>query len=173
MTTSDPWGTPVNLGPTVNSSDNEYTLGISVDNRALYVVSDRPGGHGWLDIWVTRRTTINDDWGDPVNLGPIVNGPGVNGFPGLSADGRMLFLSSNRPGGMGDVDLWQIPIIPIVDFNGDGIVDSADMCIMVDYWGTNESLCDIYPIPWGDGIVDVQDLIVLAEHLFEEFPLAQ
>jgi hypothetical protein len=59
-----------------------------------------------------------------------------------------------------------VPIIPIVDFNGDGIVDAADMCIMVDYWGTDEPLCDIGPTPFGDGIVDVQDLIVLAEHLF-------
>ncbi len=56
----------------------------------------------------------------------------------------------------------------IVDFNGDGIVDSADMCIMVDHWGEDYSLCDIGPTPFGDGIVDVQDLIVLAEHLFEE-----
>ena len=54
------------------------------------------------------------------------------------------------------------------DFNGDGIIDSADMCIMVDHWGTDNSLYDIGPIPWGDGIVDVQDLIVLTEHLFEE-----
>jgi len=56
----------------------------------------------------------------------------------------------------------------VVDFDGDGIVDGADMCIMVDYWGTDESLCDIGPTPLGDGIVDVQDLILLSEHLFEE-----
>jgi hypothetical protein len=37
---------------------------------------------------------------------------------------------------------------------------------MVDYWGTNEPLCDIGPTPWGDGIVDVDDLKVLAEYLF-------
>jgi len=36
--------------------------------------------------------------------------------------------------------------------------------------GTDNQLCDIGPIPWGDGIVDVQDLIVSAEHLFEEVP---
>jgi hypothetical protein len=58
--------------------------------------------------------------------------------------------------------------IPIVDFNGDRIVDSDDICIMVDHWGTDYSLCDIGPMPWGDGIVDVQDLIVLAEYLFED-----
>ena len=43
---------------------------------------------------------------------------------------------------------------------------------MIDNWGTNESFCDIGPMPRGDGVVDVQDLIVLAEHLFEEFPPA-
>ena len=57
------------------------------------------------------------------------------------------------------------------DFNGDGIVDAADMCIMVDHWLTDDPLCDIAPPPFGDGIVDVQDLILLSEHLFEEiFP---
>ena len=58
--------------------------------------------------------------------------------------------------------------VPSPDFNGDGIVDSADMCIMVDYWGTDEPLCDIGPTPFGDGIVDVQDLIVLSEYFFKE-----
>jgi len=42
------------------------------------------------------------------------------------------------------------------------------MCIMVDHWGEYYPLCDIGPTPLGDGIVDVEDLIVLAEHLFEE-----
>ncbi len=56
----------------------------------------------------------------------------------------------------------------IIDFNGDGVVDCADMCIMVDHWGEYYSLCDIGPTLFGDGIVDVEDLIVLAEHLFEE-----
>jgi N-acetylneuraminic acid mutarotase len=56
----------------------------------------------------------------------------------------------------------------VVDFNGDGIVDCADICMMVDYWGTDEQAYDIAPPPSGDGIVDVQDLILLSEHLFEE-----
>ncbi|MBN2593580.1 MAG: hypothetical protein JXA81_08750 [Sedimentisphaerales bacterium] len=56
----------------------------------------------------------------------------------------------------------------VVDFNGDGIVDAKDMCIMIDYWGTDEPLYDIAPPPFGDGTVDVHDLILLAEHLFEE-----
>ena len=57
---------------------------------------------------------------------------------------------------------------PLFDFNWDGIVDSTDMCILIDNWQTESPLYDIAPLPFGDGIVDVQDLIALAEHLFEE-----
>jgi len=106
-----------------------------------------------------------------VNLGPTVNGVDSDIGPSISPDESTLYFSSDRPGGSGGIDLWQAPIEPIVDLNGDGIVDSADMCIIVDHWGENYSLCDIGPTPLGDGIVDFQDLIVLAEHLFEEiFP---
>jgi len=57
---------------------------------------------------------------------------------------------------------------PPPDFNGDEIIDAADVSIMIDYWHTDNPLYDIAPVPCGDGIVDVQDLIVLSEHLFEE-----
>jgi hypothetical protein len=66
------------------------------------------------------------------------------------------------------VDLWQSTISPIVDFNGDGIVDASDMVIMVDHWGTDNSLCDIGPMPWGDGVVDVEDLIVFIKYWEQE-----
>ncbi|MFC1794486.1 LamG-like jellyroll fold domain-containing protein [Planctomycetota bacterium] len=169
-TIHDPWGTPVNLGPTVNSSAFDVFPGISADGLALffaYFASDGSGGYSPTDIWMTRRATTNDDWGEPVNLGPIINSSAFEDYPSVSADGSTLFFrysqSALRSGG----DIWQAPIIPIVDFNGDGIVDAADMSIIVDYWGKDEPLCDIGPMPWGDGIVDVQDLIVLSEHLFE------
>ncbi len=70
------------------------------------------------------------------------------------------------------VEIWnffknhKLIIPPVVDFNGDGIVDGADICMMIEYWHTDEPFYDIAPPPSGDGIVDVQDLIVLAEHLF-------
>jgi hypothetical protein len=102
----------------------------------------------------------------------MVNSPSHDAGPVISPDGYTLYFCSERPGGYGGYwgDIYQAPIIPIVDFNGDRIVDAEDMCIMVDHWGEDYSLCDIGPMPWGDGIVDVQDLIVLAEHLFEELP---
>ena len=70
-------------------------------------------------------------------------------------------------------DIWQVEVTPVVDLNIDGIVDSADICILVDNWYTKNTVCDIAPAPLGDGYVDVQDLIVLVEHLFEEFPPAE
>ncbi|MHC4534122.1 MAG: LamG-like jellyroll fold domain-containing protein [Planctomycetota bacterium] len=66
------------------------------------------------------------------------------------------------------IGVGQLTIPVEYDLNGDGVVDSADMCIMVDHWQTKEPSCDIAPGLFGDGIVDVQDLVVLAEHLFED-----
>jgi hypothetical protein len=111
------------------------------------------------------RATISDPWSMPVNLGPTINSSSDDGAPSISDDGSTLFFASNRPGGVGRDDIWQVSLEPIVDLNSDGIVDSADICIIIDGWGTDEPLCDVGPMPWGDGIVDVQDLIVLAEHL--------
>ncbi|MHC4805435.1 MAG: LamG-like jellyroll fold domain-containing protein [Planctomycetota bacterium] len=164
-TKDDDWATPVNLGPPINTSAVEWCSNISADGRTLFFVSGRYGGYGRTDIWVTRRVTTDDDWGEPVNLGSNVNTSTFNYGVTVSADGSTLFF---RTGPFDSGDIWQAPIIPIVDLNGDEIVDSVDMCIMVDHWGTSEPLCDIGPMPWGDGIVDVQDLIVLSEHLFEE-----
>ena len=172
-TIHDPWGAAVNLGPTVNSSAYEVDPGISADGRTLFFASDRSGGYGDDDIWMTRRATTDDPWGEPVNLGPIINSSGWEDYPNVSADGSTLFFVPSLSDRWNGGDIWQAPIIPIVDFNGDGIVDAADMCIIVDHWGTDEPLCDIGPMPWGDGIVDVQDLIVLAEHLFEDIPPAE
>ncbi|MHC4558890.1 MAG: Kelch repeat-containing protein [Planctomycetota bacterium] len=60
---------------------------------------------------------------------------------------------------------------PPPDFNGDGIVDSVDMCMMIDYWGTDELLYDIVPACFGDGIVDFRDLAVLTEYWLKDFRL--
>ncbi len=167
------FGEPTNLGPTVNSLYQEWDPDISANGLLLFFHSDRTGGYGTHDIWVARRKTPDDSWEEPFNLGPPVNSSYYDGGPALSGDGKTLYFMSDRPGEYGASDIWQAPIIPIVDLNRDGIVDSADMCIIVDNWGTDDPLCDIGPMPWGDGIVDVHDLIVLAEHLFEEIPLAE
>ena len=53
----------------------------------------------------------------------------------------------------------------LTDFNGDGKVDGVEVSGMVGCWGTDDPLYDIGPRPWGDGIIDVEDLKVLAEYI--------
>jgi serine/threonine protein kinase/Tol biopolymer transport system component len=105
-TTHDNWGAPVSLGPMVNSSFAELHAGISADGLTLFFTSDRPGGCGDQDLWVTTRTTRQGAWSEPVNLGPSVNSPYADGAPSLSTDGLSLFFHSERRGGNGDGDLW-------------------------------------------------------------------
>ena len=163
-----PWGSPVNLGSDVNSGPPDQTPDICYDGLTLFWAKGQ--GPDGMDLWMARREDRSQPFGAAVALPDGVN-TNVGEFgPCLSPDGTVLYFSSNRPGGLGGFDLWQVAITPIVDINGDGIIDAADMCIMVDNWGTDEPLCDIGPMPWGDGIVDVQDLLVLAEHLLPVLP---
>jgi Tol biopolymer transport system component len=166
------WELPVNLGPAVNSPSPDYQPSVSTDGLSLFFASERPGGYGEVDIYMTTRATKNDPWGPPVNLGPPVNGSGANFTPNISGDSRILYFTSTRAGGYGGHDSWQAPIIPIVDFNADGKVDAADMALLVANWGKNQPLCDIGPFPWGDGVVDEKDLRVLVESLVTPGPRA-
>ncbi len=111
--------------------------------------------------------------GDPMPVEPqvtTVHSEWAMGSVGIAAD--LGWRLSNNDAIFRYVEVYE-STPPTPDFNGDGIVDAADMCMMIDYWGTDESLYDIAPSPFGDGIVDVQDLIVLAEHLFEVYPSAE
>jgi Tol biopolymer transport system component len=75
-TRDDLWSEPVNLGPTVNgvnSTSKNYCPNISADGLSLLFNSDRDGGSGGVDLWMTRRSTIDGPWSEPVNLGPTIN----------------------------------------------------------------------------------------------------
>jgi Tol biopolymer transport system component len=176
-TRDEQWGPPVNLGPNINTQELEATPTLSGDGQTLFFTAwPWSEGYGDFDLWMAIRSNDGADWNTPVNLGPIINTANSEYCPSISSDGMTLYFSDlpiPRPGGYGFEDIWQASIIPIVDLNSDGIVDAEDMSIIVDHWGTDDSLCDIGPMPWGDGIVDVQDLIILAEHLFETTPPAE
>jgi Tol biopolymer transport system component len=103
------FGTPVNLGPGINSAQGEGSPRISADGLELYFHSNRPGGFGGHDIWVAVRPSVSAEWGKPVNLGPIVNSRANEIAPTISADGLELYFSdyvANRPGGIGKSDIW-------------------------------------------------------------------
>jgi hypothetical protein len=100
------WSAPVNLGPIVNSPFNDFAPAISKNGLSLYFSSDRPGGLGPSDIWVSQRNSRDDPWGVPVNLGPPVNTSFGERAPNFSRDGHWMFFVSDRPGGVGGDDLW-------------------------------------------------------------------
>jgi Tol biopolymer transport system component len=105
-TASGRWDEPQNLGPVVNSPFNDGVPKLSRDGLTLFFSSDRPGGAGRRDIWVTSRATRAGAWTAPLNLGPAVNGPANDWCPAISADGLMLIFQSDRPGSFGGDDFW-------------------------------------------------------------------
>jgi Tol biopolymer transport system component len=158
-----PFGAPVNLGAPINSPYNDFCPSPLRDGHGFMFVSNRPGGCGGSDIYLTRRHEV-DGWAEPVNLGCEVNSsadeagpvlsfaepgpptlyfsstraggpggsnlylsrkadswsfdpaelvPGVNSDyddmqPSVRHDGRELVFASNRPGGQGGFDIWNV-----------------------------------------------------------------
>ena len=99
------WSKPINLGPTVNTSAWETQPSISADGKSLYFVSNRAGGIGKADIWVSKKDK-NDVWGIPKNLGEPVNTPDDEMSPYIHPDGNTLYFSSKGHPGMGGSDLF-------------------------------------------------------------------
>ncbi|MEN9347166.1 MAG: hypothetical protein RLZZ77_677 [Bacteroidota bacterium] len=76
---------------------------LTKDGAFIYFVSDRPGGVGGTDIYVSQR--LGETWSEPINLGPGVNTEGNEMFPFISADGA-LFFSSDGHAGLGGMDIF-------------------------------------------------------------------
>lgn len=100
----DRWSSPKNAGSPVNSRYSEKHPAISADGRILYFTSNRPGGKGSYDIWMSVRT--GESWSDPLNLGDSVNTPGLEQSPFIHPDQQSLYFSSNGWPGMGRGDLF-------------------------------------------------------------------
>lgn len=80
--------------PGINSPTTWETMpSVSSDGNTLYFVSDRPGGFGAGDIWVTTKNA-NGEWGTPENLGPVINTPGEEKTPFIHTDSQTLYFTS-------------------------------------------------------------------------------
>jgi Tol biopolymer transport system component len=99
------WSEPVNLGAVVNSSVLDAGPALSKDGKSLYFYSTRQAVSGF-DLFVSRWSEDEEDWGAPKNLGEVVNSTSVELTPSLSRDGHWLFFASNRPLGRGGRDIW-------------------------------------------------------------------
>ncbi len=98
------WSVPQGFGATINTPAYEGMPCLSPDNRELYFASDREGGYGGTDIWMSRFE--GGLWQAPRNLGPEINTPGNETAPFLHADNKTLLFASDGHPGMGGTDLF-------------------------------------------------------------------
>jgi hypothetical protein len=99
------WSVPVMLNPNINTKFWESHATVSHNNRKLYFTSNRKGGFGGLDIYVSERDS-SGDWGTSVNLGSVINTPFNEETPFLSKDDKTLFFSSRGHFNMGGYDVF-------------------------------------------------------------------
>jgi len=125
------WSEPGNLGPVINTDFWESSPSLSPDKRDLYFSSDKPGGYGGRDIWVSHRN--GSKWSRPENLGPEINTSGNESSAFMYADNQTLFFNSNGHPGYGQTDIffskkqadstWDVPInlgYPVNTINDEG-----------------------------------------------------
>jgi Tol biopolymer transport system component len=90
-------GPGTNLGAPVNSPSPDGEHCLSPDGMSLYLSSDRPGGVGKVDIWVSQKG--DDGWSDPSNIGAPLNSPGGDLQPAFAPDDPdTLYFVSDRDG---------------------------------------------------------------------------
>lgn len=119
------WSGAVKLNKNINTKYWESHAYVTEDGNTLIFASDRPGGSGGLDLYISRKE--NGDWGVPVNTGPEINTPFNEDRPSLVNDGKILFFASQNHDNMGGYDIlrsemkengkWGKPLNPGYPFN--------------------------------------------------------
>lgn len=98
------WNSPKPLGKPVNSIFFDAAASFTADGATAYFVSERIGGEGRSDIWVTYKQ--GNDWSKPENLGEVINTDGNETTVNVSPNGNYLFFSSTGHPGMGGYDVF-------------------------------------------------------------------
>jgi len=103
--TPDGWSTPENLGDSINTEFRETGASISPDRKDLYFSSNRPGGYGGSDLYVSHHL-LNGRWSAAENLGPVINTVGDESTPFIHVDNQTLYFNSTGHPGYGNNDLF-------------------------------------------------------------------
>jgi len=104
------WKAPESIGKPVNSSYWEGGACISPDGKTLFFISERKGGFGSADIWMSNKIS-GKEWDEPVNLGADINSVFDEVGVFLAPDGKTLFFSSNGMGSMGSYDIFKTTLV--------------------------------------------------------------
>ncbi len=103
------WSKAENLGPQINSSANERYPYIFFDSKTLYFSSDREGGLGGFDIYMSRMDK-NGNWTKPVNAGLVFNSNRDEISFIIEPSGQWAYFASDREGGLGGLDIYKIKV---------------------------------------------------------------
>lgn len=141
------WKEPQPVFPVNDEGYADCHPAISIDGDKLFFSSNRPGGQGGMDIYVSYR--VGESWSEPVNLGAGVNTSGNEAFPFIHADNSLYYASTGLPGGQGGFDLyyvipeensqWTKPVNMGTPFNtpGDDFGLIVDLNKINGYYSTN------------------------------------
>lgn len=105
------WGQAINLGPTINTKEDEEGVFIHPDGKTLYFSSKGHESIGGYDICYSTYT--NDHWSPPHNLGKAINTTGDDVFLVIAADGMNGYFSTDKSGGIGEKDIYLVKSVPI------------------------------------------------------------
>jgi len=97
---------PAAIVPELSTPFIDERPNVRKDGLEIFFDSNRPGGLGSTDLWVSTRQSVEDPWSPPVNLGATVNSAFGETRPALSFDGTTLYFGSSRPGGSGGTDIY-------------------------------------------------------------------
>ncbi|NCD72374.1 OmpA family protein [Mucilaginibacter agri] len=93
-------------------NNDQYSTGhpaLNKEGTLLIFSSDMPGGFGGVDLYYSKRASVNDVWEKPVNMGPVINTEGNEVFPTIYRDSILLF-SSTGHAGLGGLDIFQVAL---------------------------------------------------------------
>jgi hypothetical protein len=100
------WSPPVNVGPPLNTADNDNYAVLSRNQLTIYFTSDRPGGFGGDDLWFATRESVDSLWEEPQNMGAAINTDAADSLAVLSSNEHVMYFHSTREGGCGQGDIW-------------------------------------------------------------------
>jgi hypothetical protein len=110
------WSPAINIEQSIPGADPSFNTEsldgcpfTSSDGKSFYMASNRPGGLGGIDIWVSTRASTDDPWGPPANVGDPVNSSADDFCPTLDRDGHRFFFVSRRggEGSCGGADIYE------------------------------------------------------------------
>lgn len=111
----DKWGAPAKMNTNINSPNSwDPSISMSPNEEFIFIASDRPGGFGGTDIYVSKKMQ-DGQWGKPKNLGPVINTKYDEDAPFIHPDGKTLYFSSKGHPSLGGFDIFTSTYLAVND----------------------------------------------------------